>query len=107
MKFILGVTGNLEPQQTGVGGALKGANDWLAEKNAEVVLDMFIGFLNGFGAALWRFFLHNLPDIMGYGAMFAGAAMILCAMFSKNGMMRPLSYYSAALILAICILNTF
>jgi len=46
-------------------------------------------------------FLHNLPDIMGYGTILAGALVILGAMIGKGKMMKVLSIYGGSLIVAI------
>jgi Peptidase family M23 len=53
----------------------------------------------------WNWFVVNLPDIMGYGAIAAGVFVILGSMAGKGGMIKPLGIYVGALILALCILG--
>lgn len=52
-----------------------------------------------------HWFVGNLPDIMGYGAILAGVCIVLGGMIGKGGMIKPLSIYAGLLIIALCILG--
>lgn len=72
----------------------------------EHVAHPFLTWVGGRIAEFWHeWFIPNLPDIMGYGAMLAGACMILSSMTGKNGMIRPLAVYAGCLIVSLCILS--
>jgi murein DD-endopeptidase MepM/ murein hydrolase activator NlpD len=51
-----------------------------------------------------HWFVTNLPDLMGYGAIMAGVFIILGSMVGKGGMMKPLSIYAGALIVSFLVL---
>lgn len=50
---------------------------------------------------LGHWIVENIPDLMGYGAILAGAIIILGAMFGRGGMYKPLAVYAGSLILAV------
>ncbi|CAM4187304.1 M23 family metallopeptidase [Paenibacillus alkaliterrae] len=54
---------------------------------------------------LGHWFVANLPDIMGYGAILAAVCIILGSMAGKGGILKPLAIYAGLLILALCILG--
>jgi hypothetical protein len=54
---------------------------------------------------LGHWFVGNLPDIMGYGAILAGVFIILGGMFGKGGSLKPAGVYAGLLIVSICILG--
>lgn len=54
---------------------------------------------------MWNWFILNLPDIVGYMTMAAGAGIILSAMIGRGGMMKVLGWYAGIVILVICILG--
>lgn len=64
-----------------------------------------IKIFHDLGVAFWDWFIINLPDIMGYGAVLAGISIILGSMFGRGGMMKPLAIFAGALIIAVCILG--
>lgn len=55
-----------------------------------------------FAGAHWV--VANLPDILGYGAIATGVIVILSAMCGK-GILKPIGWYSGALIAGLCILG--
>jgi hypothetical protein len=54
---------------------------------------------------LGHWFVANLPDIMGYGAILAGVCIVLGGMIGKGGAIKPLAIYAGLLILSLCILG--
>ncbi|CAA66529.1 unnamed protein product [Bacillus phage SPP1] len=54
---------------------------------------------------LGHWFIMNLPDIIGYGAILSGVLIILGSMIGRGGMFKPLAYFAGAFILALCILG--
>jgi hypothetical protein len=79
--------------------------DWVIGKEIE-----FIGALakNGLKEVImdvWKWFVHNLPDIIGYTTVGAGVVIILSSMVGKGGMLKTIGWYFGAFILASCILG--
>lgn len=52
----------------------------------------------------WEWFVLNLPDILGYGAIATGIIIILSAMSGK-GVLKPIGWFAGALIAGLCILG--
>lgn len=63
------------------------------------------GWIKGQLVDAGHWFVTNLPDIMGYGAIFMGAMIILGSMMGKQGMLKPIGVYAGTLIVAVCILS--
>lgn len=81
-------------------------SDRLAGKEADLTEAVTHPILTGFkhlAADLGSWTLTNLPDLMGYGAMAAGALIIVDGATGR-GMMRPLAYYIIALIISFVLL---
>lgn len=70
-----------------------------------ILLKPLLGLLGELFTDLGRWFIVNLPDIMGYTTIGAGIFIVLGAMVGKGGIMKPLAYWFGALILAVCILG--
>ena len=106
MKFILGESGMTEAKDVNwIMDRYNDFSEWVVNKETEPVLKPVGEFFHGLGAALWQWFIENLPDMIGYGAVAAGILIIIGSMTGKGGMMKPLAYFSGALIIAICILG--
>lgn len=113
MKFILSATtGKLEPVYIGSKAAegtfldkINNFSDWIVHGEIELILKPIGAFLKEVAIMLWDLFVMNLPDIMGYTTIAAGVFIILGSMLGKGSMMKTLSWYTAALILAITILG--
>lgn len=86
-------------------GKLNEFSDWFVGKETEYLLKPLVKLFHDIGAATWHWFIVNLPDIMGYGAVLAGVCIIIGSMLGKGGMLKPLAIYAVALIIAICILG--
>jgi murein DD-endopeptidase MepM/ murein hydrolase activator NlpD len=80
--------------------------DWFVGKEVELVLKPLGNLFKDIGIGLWNWFIANLPDIMGYGTILAGAIIILSAMAGRGGIIRPLAWYAGAMIIAVCILGS-
>lgn len=103
---------NLGPDVAAMSG---GSHNWLLdkynhfadhviEKENYMLLQPFLGMLKELCRELWTWFLANLPDLMGYGTILAGAIIIIGAMIGKGGLLKSLAIYAGGLILSICIL---
>lgn len=56
-------------------------------------------------SSFWHdFFVPNLPDVMGYATLAAGALIILSSMTS-HGILKPIAVYTGLLITSVCILS--
>lgn len=80
-------------------------SDWLIGKEMDLVIKPAQHTLHDILISCWDWFVFNLPDIMGYTTIGAGIFIILGSMIGKGGMMKPLGWYTGALILATCILG--
>ncbi|MEK4418973.1 hypothetical protein [Bacillus sp. FSL K6-0268] len=80
-------------------------SDSIVETEIEFILKPIGHFFKESGLLIWDWFVMNLPDIMGYGALLTAACIIIGAMIRKGGMMKPLAYFAGALIIAVCILG--
>jgi hypothetical protein len=78
--------------------------DFVIEKETNILWKPFVNMLRDFCLFLWDWFIHNLPDIMGYSAVLTGICIILGAMFGKGGMLKPIAIYAGGLIVSVCIL---
>lgn len=116
VKFLEGVTG-ADPTGAFIGSQplpgsfmdwLNGIGDKFIGKEKEIVgsaAHPIQTFIMDAAHDFAHWFVGHLPDIMGYGAIAAGVFIILGAMTGgKGGMMKPLGFYAALLIIAICIL---
>jgi len=54
---------------------------------------------------VWNYFLEILPDLMGYGTLVAGGAIIIGSMVGRGGLMKPLGFFAGSLIVATVILG--
>jgi murein DD-endopeptidase MepM/ murein hydrolase activator NlpD len=81
-------------------------SDWFVGKEVEFILKPLGNLFKDIGTGLWSWFIANLPDIMGYGTILAGAIIILSAMAGKGGIIKPLAWYAGAMIIAVCILGS-
>ncbi|SER87009.1 hypothetical protein [Psychrobacillus sp. OK032] len=70
----------------------------------EKIADNIGGGLKEIGIAIWDWFVPLLPDLIGYGAVAAGAFVIISSMAGR-GVVKPLGIFSGATILAVCILG--
>lgn len=108
MKFILDAGKMIEVKPI-LGNAIMDGWNHLSDKvigaEVEMILKPIGLFLQESLIQFGHWFIVNLPDIMGYGAMLAGICIILGGMFGKGGMMKPLAIYAGMLILALCILG--
>lgn len=113
MKFILSAaTGKLEPVYIGEKAAegtfldkVNDFSDWFVHQEVELILKPIGVFCREVIVMLWDWFVISLPDLMGYTTITAGAFIILSSMLGKGSMMKTISWYTAALILAITILG--
>lgn len=115
MKFILSAaTGKLEQEGLYVGKkAAEGTwmdkvndfSDWVVHGEVELILKPIGAFLKEVGITLWDWFLINLPDLMGYTTIAAGAFMIISSMLGGGSLMKTMSWYAAAFIVALTILG--
>lgn len=80
------------------------AGDWVVGKETEFLFKPLQNALQDGLVSFWNWFIINLPDIMGYGAVLAGIMMILSAMAGK-GIIKPAGFFGGALIVAISILG--
>lgn len=80
-------------------------SDWVIHGEIELILKPIGAFFKEVGIMLWDLFVMSLPDIMGYTTIAAGVFIILGSMLGKGSMMKTLSWYTAALILAVTILG--
>jgi len=78
--------------------------DWAVGKEVELVLKPIGSFLADVSIATWRWFVLNLPDIIGYTAIGTGIFIILSAMTGR-GITKPLGWFFGAFIVAVCILG--
>lgn len=81
-----------------------GAGDWVVKQETEFILKPLGAFFKEAAIELWNWFILNLPEIMGYSAIAAGIFIILSAMMGRN-ILKPLGWFSGALITALCILG--
>lgn len=79
--------------------------DWAVGKQVELILNPIGALFKDIGVSLWNWFILNLPDIMGYATVGAGALIILSAMTGKGGIVRTTAWYFGLLIIAISILG--
>lgn len=80
------------------------AGDWVVGKETEFLFKPLQQALHDGLVSFWNWFIVNLPDIMGYGAILTGVIMILSAMAGK-GMIKPAGFFGGALIVAVSILG--
>lgn len=104
----IGAMGGLD-DGGGIGGVIMDKfnefSDFVIGKEVEFIFKPFMMGIAEMGSNMWQWFILNLPDLMGYATMGAGAFMILGAMIGKSGMLKPLGIYVGMLILALCILS--
>lgn len=116
MKFVSGPLGNWVEVRTdppaedaswwqSIWNSLNDGTDYLLEKEVELLLKPLGLFLQKCAVMLWHWFLTNLPDIMGYGAILTGVCIILGSMIGKGGMMKPIAIYSGFFIIALLLLG--
>lgn len=79
---------------------------WIRKNEIEFILKPIGNFFKDLGVVSWQWFVENLPDIMGYGGLVAGGAIIIGAMVGKGGMIKPLAIYAGGLIAATLILGS-
>lgn len=116
MQFILQAGKLLEPQDDRVyiggkpeeGSWLDRLNDWAdhaitAEK--EHILNPTWAWIKDQLIDLGHWIVTNLPDLMGYGAVLAGALIILGSMTGK-GIMKPIAYYAGSFFVSVIILSS-
>jgi Peptidase family M23 len=80
-------------------------SNFVIGKETELLWNPFIAFLQESFISLGSWFVVNLPDIMGYGTVLAGAAIVLGPFFGKTGIIKPFLFYAGFFILAVCILG--
>lgn len=73
-------------------------NEFLTNKLGTALVEL--------GSDLWTWFVGALPDIAGYGVVATGAFMMVAPIADRGGMLKPLGFLSAGLILSVCILTT-
>jgi hypothetical protein len=71
----------------------------------EVVSHPVLSFIGHQLADFGHWLVSNMPEIMGYGTVLAGACIVLGSMIGKGGMMKPLVVYAMALIVAFITLS--
>jgi hypothetical protein len=112
MKFKLSSVGELSEVKEAAnesGGLIDKWNefsDWVIGKEVEFILRPIGEVLKYIAIHTWHWFIVNLPDIMGYTTIAAGAFIILTSMIGKGGMLKTLGWYFAAFILSVCILGS-
>ncbi|MGO4890262.1 M23 family metallopeptidase [Anaerobacillus sp. MEB173] len=103
---INAITGNIEAEKSNFFlEKFNAFSDWVVGKEVEFVFKPLGDFLKQVSIDTWNWIIVNLPDIMGYTTMAAGAFVILFSMIGKGGMMKPLGIYAGLLILALAILT--
>ncbi|WP_212934967.1 hypothetical protein [Bacillus hominis] len=85
--------------------ALNSFSDSIVHTEVEFILKPIGYFFKECGALLWDWFIVNLPDLMGYTTIAAGAFIIISSMLGKGSLMKTVSWYSVLLILALTILG--
>lgn len=80
-------------------------SDWVVHGEVELILKPIGHFLKECASIAWDLFVINLPDIMGYTTIAAGAFIIISSMLGKGSLMKTISWYTAFLILALTILG--
>ncbi len=94
----------------GLGGWLldkyNGISENVVEAETEFILKPIGALMKHISVEVWEWFVINLPDIMGYTTIAAGAFVILSSMVGRGNMMKTLGWYVGALILSLCILST-
>lgn len=85
---------------------INNGSEWLVDKQIELMLKPLGLLIQGLASSIWHWFIANLPDIMGYTTMVAAIFIVLSSMVGKGGFMKPLAWYSAALILSFVLLGT-
>ncbi|WP_082197385.1 M23 family metallopeptidase [Rossellomorea vietnamensis] len=76
----------------------------LAKGDSNWFLEWINGHAEHMMSDVWTWFIHALPDIIGYTTIGAGIFIILGSMIGKGGMIKPLAFWSGLVIAAICIL---
>lgn len=84
---------------------LNNFSDAIVGKEMEWIFKPVGEFMVDIVGELGHWFILNLPDIMGYGALVTAGFIMIGSMTNKGGMMKPLAYFAGGLILAICILG--
>lgn len=74
---------------------------WIIDNERALLLKGAKKISNG----VWDYFLEVLPDLMGYGTLLAGGAIIIGSMIGKGGLMKPLGFFAGTLIVATVILG--
>ncbi|ADY24854.1 hypothetical protein P4U05_20540 [Bacillus paranthracis] len=80
-------------------------SDSIVHTEIEFILKPIGHFFKECGVLLWDGFVINLPDLMGYATLAAGAFIIISSMLGKGSMMKTISWYTTLLILALTILG--
>lgn len=80
--------------------------EWAKEQNEKFVMEPIGNFFQNVASSAWNWLVEVLPDVMGYGALLAGGAIVLGSMIGNGGMIKPLAIYGGALIVAVCVLTT-
>ncbi|PEK70429.1 hypothetical protein [Bacillus pseudomycoides] len=80
-------------------------SDSIVHTEIEFILKPIGHFFKECGSLLWDWFIVNLPDLMGYTTIAAGAFIIISSMLGKGSLMKTISWYTAFLILALTILG--
>lgn len=94
MRFIL-AAGKMNP----VTDKITDFADWFIGKEYEFFVKPSIEAEVSRGSVWWDWIYNAIPDLMGYGALLAGALVILSAMAGK-GILKPMGIYCGALIVA-------
>jgi len=107
MKFVRNAAGEMTQVDGGnwLLDKVNGFADWVVDKEIEIILKPLVGGIGKVALATWDWFVANLPDIMGYGSIAAGALIILSSMLGNGGIVKTVGWYFGALIIAICILG--
>ena len=80
-------------------------SDWVVQSEIDMIFKPILSLLAEGLSELGHWIVLNLPDIMGYGTLLAGAWCMVGALAGKGGMMRPLGILAGGLIIAVCILG--
>lgn len=73
---------------------------------SQKMLEPIDGWLKETVSNGWVWFIDVLPDMAAYGTYLTGAVVMLSPLVIRGGMIKPLSYLAAGLIVTVCILTT-
>lgn len=79
---------------------------WLSDLDNKIIYEPIGNGFKSVASGAWNWFLGVLPDLVGYGTLVAGGAIIIGSLIGNGGMMKPLSIYAGCVIVAVCILTS-